>query len=245
MDSSAYIALSRLSAQQRNVDTIAANLANSGTPGFKANRMIFDEWIARSGGADRPGARAVAYVQDRATYRDQAAGRLARTDNPLDLAISGDGFFVIDTPRGERYTRSGRFTLAPDGRITTSEGYTLLSSEGKPLVVTEQDTRLTVAADGTLESENGPLGKIRLVSFDDKNQLKPEGQVLFAANGPARAAEGARITQGMVEESNVEPILEMTRLMGEVREFQFVTQFVDAEAERQSNAIERITRRRS
>ncbi len=244
MDTPGYVALSRLAAQQRNVDTIASNLANSGTPGFKANRMLFDAWIARNGGIDRPGARPVAYVQDRATYRDQAAGRLTRTDNPLDLAISGEGFFVIDTPRGERYTRSGRFTLAPDGRLTTSEGYTLLSSEGKPMVVTEQDTRLTVAADGTLESENGPLGRIRVVTFDDTNRLRPEGQVLFAADAPARTAETPRISQGMVEESNVEPILEMTRLMGEVREFQFVSQFVDREAEREANAIERLTRRR-
>lgn len=244
MDTPGYVAISRLAAQQRNVDTIASNLANSGTPGFKANRMLFDAWIARNGGIDRPGARPVAYVQDRATYRDQAAGRLTRTDNPLDLAISGEGFFVIDTPRGERYTRSGRFTLAPDGRLTTSEGYTLLSSEGKPMVVTEQDTRLTVAADGTLESENGPLGRIRVVTFDDTNRLRPEGQVLFAADAPARTAETPRISQGMVEESNVEPILEMTRLMGEVREFQFVSQFVDREAEREANAIERLTRRR-
>lgn len=245
MDTPGYVALSRLGAQSRNVDTIALNLANSSTPGFKAGRILFDEWIARNGGVDRPGARQVAYVQDRASYRDQSSGRLAKTENPFDLAISGEGYFVIDTPRGERFTRSGRFTLAPDGRITTSEGLALLSNTGQPLIVTDQDTRITVAADGTLASENGPLGRIRVVTFDDKNRLRPEGNVLFAADAPPLPVDAPHISQGMVEESNVEPILEMTKLMAEVREFQFVSQFVDREAERQTNAIERLTRRRA
>jgi flagellar basal-body rod protein FlgF len=246
MDSPGYIALSRLGAQQRNVDTIAHNLANANTPGFKASRMLFDEYLVPHGGERRPGARELAFVQDRASFRDQAAGKLSRTDNPLDLAITGEGFFVIDTPRGERFTRAGRFTIAPDGRVTTSEGYALLDRDNRPLVVTEQDTRLTVAPDGTLESENGPLGRIRVVDFEDRNRLRPEGEVLFAADGAdPRTVDAPKLTQGAVEDSNVEPILEMTRMMNEVREFQFVTQFVEREGERQMNMIERLTRRRN
>lgn len=244
MDTPGHIALSRLAAQQRSIDTISLNLANANTPGFKAGRMMFDDWVARGAGLARPGARDVHYVQDRATYRDHANGRMTRTDNPLDISIGGDGFFVIDTPRGERYTRSGRFTLAPDGRVTTSEGYALMNVENRPIVVTEQDTRLTLAADGSLASENGELGRIRIVRFDDLNRLRPEGEVLFAADTPPRAAETPRVVQGMVEESNVEPVMEMTRLMAEVREFQFITQFVEREGERQTNMIDRLLRRR-
>jgi flagellar basal-body rod protein FlgF len=245
MDTPGHIALSRLAAQSRNVEKIAHNLANSGTPGFKAGRMLFDDWVAKSAGIARPGARDVAFVHDRASFRDQAAGKLTRTDNPLDIAIHGEGFFVIDTPRGERYTRAGRFTVAPDGRVTTSEGYALMDTDNRPLVVTEQDTNLTLAPDGSLSSQNGPLGRIRVVEFDDRNRLRPEGEVLFAADAPPRAMETPRLTQGMVEESNVEPIMEMNRLMAEVREFQFVSQFVEREGERQQSAIERLTRRRN
>jgi flagellar basal-body rod protein FlgF len=245
MDQPGHIALSRLGAQQRHVDKIAHNLANANTPGFKAGRMLFDDWVAMRAGERRPGARDVAFVHDRASFRDQAPGKFTRTDNPLDLAISGEGFFVIDTPRGERFSRAGRFTRAPDGRVTTSEGYALMDTNNRPIVVTEQDTRLSIAADGTVESENGPLGRIRIVAFDDLNRLRPEGEVLFAADTPPRAVERPALTQGMVEDSNVEPILEMTRMMSEVREFQFVTQFVEREGERQLNAIERLTRRRT
>ena len=245
MDTPGHIALSRLAAQQRNVDVIAQNLANANTPGFKAGRMLFENWVAHGSGIARPGARDVAYVQDRATFREQANGRMTRTDNPLDISIAGEGFFVIDTPRGERYTRAGRFTIAPDGRVTTSEGYTLMSTENQPLMVTEQDTRLTLAADGSLASENGQLGRIRIVEFDDRNRLRPEGDVLFASDTPPRPVETPRVVQGMVEESNVEPVGEMTRMMAEVREFQFITQFVEREGERQANLIERLLRRRN
>jgi flagellar basal-body rod protein FlgF len=245
MDTPGHIALSRLAAQQRSVDTMAENLANAGTPGFKASRMLFSDWLARGSGITRPGARDVAFVQDRATFRDLAAGKMTKTDNPLDVAIAGDGFFAIDTPRGERYTRAGRFTIAPDGRVTTSEGYALMSTENQPLIVTEQDSRITIAADGTVQSENGTLGRIRVVAFDDKNRLRPEGQLLFASDAPPRAVEAPQISQGMVEDSNVEPIMEMTRLMAEVREFQFISQFVEREGERQANVIDRLTRRRS
>jgi flagellar basal-body rod protein FlgF len=245
MDNANYVALSRLAVQNRNVEAIAHNLANANTPGFRASRMLFDEWMAKSAGIDRPGARPVAFVQDRASYREREQGAMVKTENPLDLAISGEGFFAIDTPRGERYTRAGRFTLSPDGRVTTSEGYALLDTENRPIVVTEQDTRLTLTADGTLESENGPLGKIRVVGFDDLNRLRPEGQILFAADAPPRAIEAPKLLQGMVEDSNVKPLLEMTRMMSEVREFTFVTQFVDRESERQLNTIERLTRKRN
>lgn len=246
MDNPGYIALSRLGGQQRNVDTMANNIANAGTPGFKAGRLVFEDFVFDRGGSRRPGAREVAFSVDRGSYRDPTAGPLNRTDNPLDLALSGDGFFTIDTPRGERFTRSGRFTIAPDGRVTTSEGYTLMNIENRPITVSQQDTRLTVAADGTVESENGPLGRIRIVTFEDQNRLRPEGEVLFAADGiDPQPAAAPKVMQGMIEDSNVQPILEMTRLMTELREFQFVSQFVEREGERLQNAVERLSRRRS
>lgn len=246
MDNPGYIALSRLGAQQRSVDTIAHNIANANTPGFKANRLVFEDFVARTAGERRPGAREVAFNVDRGSYRDQAPGALTRTDNPLDLALGGDGFFVIDTPRGERFSRSGRFTIAPDGRVTTSEGYALMSTDGRPITVTEQDSRLTVSADGTVESQNGPLGRVRIVTFEDQNRLVPEGETLFRGEGmEPQAAAQPKVVQGMLEESNVNAILEMTRMMTEVREFQFVHQFLEREGERLANVVERLTRKRN
>src|SRR5262245_56040224 len=112
MDIISNVATSRLAAQQRAMDVIAANVANAGTPGFKAERVQFSDWLSRQRGADAPrGDRSVAYTQDRATWRDQRAGTLTHTANPFDLGVTGDGFFTVNTARGPRLTRDGRFGL--------------------------------------------------------------------------------------------------------------------------------------
>src|ERR1700712_2019388 len=118
MEMPSYIALSRLVAQSRALEVTATNMANANTPGFKAGRVLFSDWLSRQTGADSPrGGRVVAFVQDRATYRDQQAGPLQATGNPFDVAISGEGYFSVETPRGPRLTRAGRFTPMPDGRL--------------------------------------------------------------------------------------------------------------------------------
>lgn len=245
MELPSYVALSYLMAQSRAIDVTATNLANSGTAGFKAQRMLFSDWLGRQSGTDGSRGRdPVAFVQDRATYRDQAPGALAHTDNSLDMAIVGDGFFTVDTPRGPRLTRAGRFSPQPNGTIADSNGNALLDAAGQKLSLSTGDVTLTVAADGSLSSENGTIGRIGVVQPEDPARLQAEGATTMRADTPTKPVAQPHVIQGATEDSNVQPVLEMTRMMSGVRNFQFVAQFIESESTRMQSAIDKLTQRR-
>jgi flagellar basal-body rod protein FlgF len=250
MDNAGYIILSRLSAQQRATSVLANNVANAETPGFRASRPVFAPYLetARVGlgpGLAVPGAREQAYSWDRATWRDMQPGPITRTGNPLDVAIAGDGFFVVETERGERYTRAGRFTLGAEGRLLDMDGNPVLNVNGQPLAVAPGDSRIEIQGNGTVRSENGEIGRLRVVRFEDPQRLLAEGDRLFDANGAIpEPVERPGLVQGAVEGANVRAVLELTRLTAELREFQFAAQFAEREGERLQTAIDRILRRR-
>lgn len=246
MDSPGYIILSRMNAQLRSQSLAAHNLANADTPGYRATRPVFAEHPALQRDTRRiPGAREVDYTWDRATWRDETAGPITRTGNPLDVAISGEGYFAVDTPRGERFTRAGRFTISPDGRLVDQAGHAVMNDAGNPIAISPGDTRIEIRGDGSIRSENGEIGRLRLVRFGNNQSLRGEGDRLFDAAGqqPDPIARPA-LVQGAVEGSNVQSVIELTRMMAEVREFQLATQFSEREGERLQTAVERILRKR-
>jgi flagellar basal-body rod protein FlgF len=246
MNLASTVATSRLIAQQRALDVTAHNLANLNTPGYRTQRMQFADWLARqSGDMDVNGGRVVAFAQDRASWREQRPGTLTQTGNPLDLSISGDGYFTVQTPNGTRLTRAGRFSMMPDGGVADDSGNKLLDANNQPLTLPPTTTRITISGDGTLSTETGPAGRIAVVKPTDPMALQAEGDQLFNATGPTEPVATPSIVQGTLEGSNVQPILETTRMMAALREFQFVSQFVQAEADRQKEAVDRILRPRA
>jgi flagellar basal-body rod protein FlgF len=240
MDNTTSIALSRLTAQERAMDVVATNIANTGTPGFRAERLLFSDWLVRSAGGE-----SIAYTQDRATYRDSAAGPLTHTENPLDLAIGSEGYFSVATSQGPRLTRPGHFALDGAGNIVDEQGNQLLDTGGQPIRLAPSDTKLTIASDGTLSSENGRIARIGVVAPQDPLKLKAEGGRLFSADTPTTQVTQPKVIQGAIEGSNVQPALELTRMMNQLREFEFTSQFVQAEAEREQGAIDKITQKRN
>jgi flagellar basal-body rod protein FlgF len=204
--------------------------------------VLFTDWLATQNGTDGSrGNGPVAFVQDRGTYRDKAQGALQHTGNPLDLAIGGDGFFTVDTPRGPRLTRAGRFAPQPDGKLTDSNGNALLDTTGQPLRISPADVNLVVTADGAIASENGQIGRIGIVQPGDLDKMTAEGGTVLRADSPTTAVAQPAVIQGAVEDSNVQPIVEMTRMMASMRSFQFTAQLVEAEATRQQSAIDKLT----
>ncbi|WP_135467394.1 flagellar basal-body rod protein FlgF [Crenalkalicoccus roseus] len=245
MDTPGYVILSRLGAQLRATQVLANNVANADTPGFRAERAIFVQHLERHRDlAAPPGQREVAYALDRATWRDMAPGAVSVTGNPLDVAIQGEGFFAVETPRGERYTRAGRFALDAERRLVDAEGHPVLDARGMPIAFAINDSRIEIRGDGTVRTENGAVGQLRVVRFADPQRLQAEGGRLFASDDPPEPVERPALVQGAVEGSNVSAVQEITRLTIELREFQFAAQFAEREGERLQTAVERILRRR-
>jgi flagellar basal-body rod protein FlgF len=241
MDNNTSIALSRMITQQRAIDVTANNIANASTQGYRAERMVFADFlVAQPRVGTPPGGKQMYFTEDRATYREQTEGAISHTGNPLDLALTGPGYFQVQTPAGPRLTRAGHFGLLPDGTIADSAGNALLDTGGQPMKVGLADTDLSVGGDGSLSSQNGPLGRIGVVTPTDLYKLVGEGNRLLRADTPLTPTPGAKVLQGAVEDSDVQPVSELVNMMTAQRDFQFVTQYVEAEGQRQQNAIDKI-----
>src|SRR5271170_7066870 len=148
MNLASDIAVSRLVVMQRAMDVTADNLANVDTPGYKSEHMLFNDWLSPQGSDSAAASEHfISYVQDRATWRDQATGTLTHTANPFDLALTKDGYFTVATANGTRLTRAGRFGLMPDGTLADAAGNAVLDTGGQPIKLSPADTAVTVAAD--------------------------------------------------------------------------------------------------
>ncbi|WP_119168028.1 flagellar basal-body rod protein FlgF [Algihabitans albus] len=250
METPGYVALSRQAALRRELDVISNNIANMDTPGYRGESMLFVEYLANTKDKVPAGLRKISYVQDIATVRDLSEGAKTATDNPLDLAISGDGFFAVESENGERYTRNGAFMLDADGQIVTTSGLPLLNEAGQPMVVPDTAGRIDVARDGTVsyhEQAGGDavqVGRIRLVQFENEYALKKDADVLFRADDQAALpADGSEILQGFIEKSNVKGVVEMTKLIQTVNSYQSAGKMVESEHERQRRAIQTLAGR--
>ena len=218
MESPWLISISYQAALRREMDAVAHNMANMNTPGYKAERMMFAEYLVR------PQKNApLSFVQDKGMMRDMRDGPLTNTGNPLDLALTGNGYFMIGTENGERYSRSGRFQLDADGQITNQLGQPVLSAAGQPIAVPPGTSNISIAPDGTVSAGTEVVGTIGIVDFDSPRGMKREANNLYAAAGAPRPAEGTRVMQGMLEESNVNAIQEMSQLIMVTRAFDNIT----------------------
>jgi flagellar basal-body rod protein FlgF len=240
MDITTALAASRLVAQQRAMDITANNIANANTPGFRTERVQFADFVDnQSGTKSAPGVKSLSYTQDRATYRESQPGAITQTGNPYDLALTGDGYFTVSTKNGPRLTRDGRFGVMPDGTMADSSGNAVMDTNGKPIQVPTTDTQVSIAGDGSVSTESGPVGKVGVVTADPM-KLRAEGTTNFVADATTSPVATPGIVQGAMEESNVQPVLEVTRMMDNERQFQFVTQLVQAEGDRQQNTIDKL-----
>ena len=237
MENSLTIALARQSVLERQMDVIATNLANLETAGFKAENIIFAEIIE----TDPLTGDFLSIVHDVGFVRDLSEGPLVGTHSPLDMAVHGEGYFVIDTPDGERYTRHGVFQLDEAGKIVTTEGHPVLNSGGAPITVPPDTSTITVTRDGTVSADAQELGKIKLVRFENQQLLTKKGSGLYDAEAQApQPAPDSEIIQGMVENSNVKGVVEMTRMIDTVRAYQAAAKLADTEHQRILDAIEAL-----
>lgn len=237
MDNALLIGLSRQAALKRELDVIANNLANMNTGGFRAGKMRFEEYIMPVASASSlpAGQRDLSYVRDGLALVDFTPGTIEQTGNPLNAALNGAGWFTIQTKNGERYTRSGAFTLDAQGTLVTVAGDQVMTQSG-PATFAPGETDIAIAADGTITSSAGTKGKLRIASFADETTLRREGESLFSGNN-ARPAENVRVVGGAVEKSNVRAVGEITRMVEVTRSYQQIAKILQDRDELQQNAI--------
>ena len=242
MENTSLIALSRQGTLRRQLNIIANNLANMNTTGFKAKKMMFIEHLTRSEGGGSIAGQPISFVRDIATMRDTAAGTLKETGNPLDLAIRGPGYFVVETEDGERYTRNGHFRLDEAGKLVTQGGNPVLSDSGQPFFFSPEDSQIKVASDGTVSTENGELGRIRGVRFENDQELRETTGGFLSSKNPPEDVETPDVVQNMLENSNVQPIMEIAKMIAVERAYSDVKRFIAREDERIRTMMRELNR---
>ena len=249
MENASLIGLSRQIALQRELDVVANNIANISTTGFKAEGVVFQEHLMPVASANQfsAGDRKLSYVQDRATWHDLSQGPVEVTGNPLDIALSGNGFLVVQTARGERYTRNGALQVNANGELVTSEGDRVLG-DGGPIQLQNGDRDVSISSDGTISVREGKnttdsaRGKLRIVSFAQPQRLQKDGASTFAAPADLapQPATNVRVTQGAIEKSNVRSVIEMTRMIEVTRSYSEVAGILQNQSDMRRSAIEKL-----
>lgn len=204
MSDGIYSALSGAVSQARTLDVVANNVANANTTGFRADRVSFQEEVARSAaGAQNP--EELRFVAIAEVQMDQTAGAFKQTGNVLDLAIEGDGWFSVDAPQGERFTRAGSFSTSSDGMLVTKDGFPVLA-EGQPRTITipEGTQNVIVQRDGTVTADEQTVGRLRLRRFEP-DEIEKEGSTMVRATGPGVEAQ-VEVMQGFLEMSNMNAV---------------------------------------
>ncbi len=220
MQSNIYVALSAQMALQRRLDTLANNVANTNTVGFRGDEMSFEELVSPAG------TDPVSFVSKGETHISTKTGEITQTGNALDVAVRGDAWLAIQTPTGVAYTRDGRMQMTKDGVLTTLDGYPFLDAGGTPVQLNPDDPPPTINKAGTIEQAGNNLGALGLYRM-------PQGAKLTRAQGVAVVSDSPPtpeldflnngVVQGYVEKSNVNPILEMTHLITIQRNFEAVS----------------------
>jgi flagellar basal-body rod protein FlgF len=209
MDTGIYVALSRETGVMRDMEVTANNLANMTTTGYDSEDLLFSDYLV-------PGTQkenTVAMANDIATYRDTSEGTLQETNAPLDAAIQGRGYFVVQTPLGTRYTRNGNFKTNDQGELVTSDGYPVLDDGGQPILFSTNDVVIQIRDDGTINVDNGDRAILKIVDFPNEQLLQKAGNNYYTSTVPPIPAQNFKVINGVLERSNVQPIAAMTHLM--------------------------------
>jgi flagellar basal-body rod protein FlgF len=237
MDNTSFVALSRQAALSRQLEVVANNMANVNTPGYKAEEMLLAEVDVKTKSNTTPFGRQIAYVHDLGTMRDPKEGPLTKTDSQLDVAIHGEGYFTVDSPAGTRYVRSGHFQLDENGMIVTTAGYPVLQRNNQPIVIAPNETQINITPDGTVSTENGQVGQIKISAFSNEQDLKKAGDGTYLSSATPTTVARPYLSQGMLEDSNVETISQMTSMLGIMRSYQSIQNILDNEQDRILKAI--------
>ncbi len=238
MENTIYIGLSRLSALQTNMDIIANNIANINTPGYKASKMVFAEYL------DKPRAmnETLSMVEDYGNFRVAANGPIKMTGNPLDVALQGPGYFGVQGPNGKTmYTRAGAFMTDPEGNLVTQQGYKVLDSGGAPITIPVGARDIVIDPTGSIATEEGTVTSLMVQEFANIQSLTPFGDTLYETKEAGTPAVKTQVVQNGLEGSNTQGVVEMTDMIDVSRSYQSVAKMLQNEHDRMRSTIKSLT----
>ncbi len=238
MDNASYVTLTRMSGLKREMQVIAHNVANASTAGYRREAVLFSEYVR--GGEGQEPSLSMALGNTRQTY--QLQGGLSQTGGTFDMAVEGEGFFHLETAQGLRLTRAGIFTPNEAGEIVNMDGHRLLDAGGAAIFVPPDARNIIMARDGTLSGDGVPFAQVGLVRPVDPVTMSRAAGTLFAVDGDIEPIEAPMILQGFVEESNVEPLFELSRMIEVQRAYEQGQRLLEREDERIKNVIQTLGR---
>ncbi len=236
MENAGYTTVTRQSGLQREMRVIANNIANAATSGFQQEGIVFSEYVKSVDGAS-----SISMGQANARHTSFSQGALTQTGGQFDFAIEGEGFFLVETPAGQRLTRAGGFSPNAEGDLVTADGYRVLGPDGTPVFIPAGADDISVSADGTISSNGDPLGQVGVVQPENPQGLVREDGVMFRADEGFQPSDRGRILQRFIESSNVNPILQLTRMIEVQRAYELGASFLEAEDERVRQAMRAIS----
>ncbi len=247
MDAITISAASGIRSRMESFELLANNIANQATAGYKSDREFYTLYVAPEALVDA-GVSTTSQPQTlpviRRQWTDFSQGTLSTTGNSLDLALSGEGFFVVKGPSGKLYTRNGSFHLSKGGVIVTQQGYPLLDRNNAPIQV-DQELPLEIGTDGTVRQDGATVAKIAVAAFRDPEVLSKHAGNYFQVNSPGvspQPARSAEVFQGKLESANFPPAAAAVRLVGVLRQFEMLQKAVRLNSEMNNKTIQEVAR---
>jgi len=237
MQNQLYVSLSAQVALEKRLTTVATNVANLGTAGYRAEEVSFSALVSRAGD------QSVAFASSGTNYINRQSGPVTRTDNPLDVAVSGDAWLAIQTPKGTVYTRDGRLKMQPSGALESIDGYPVLDAGNTPLLLDPDGGPPTIAKDGMITQGGQQLGAIGLFTIDPAAKLgrfENSGVTTDRPATPVLDFSGTGVEQGFVEGANVNPVMEMAKLMSLTRNYESVANAISSSESSLKDAIKTL-----
>lgn len=237
MDAAGYATLTRQSGLMAEIQTVANNVANASTSGYKRSGVIFSEYIKQL--EDAP---SLSMARASSQHIDMSQASLSQTGGTFDFGIQGEGFFLVQTPNGNRLTRAGSFTPSATGELVTPNGHQLLDQGGAPVFIPPNVQAVKLSSDGTLSADGQPLARVSLWQPAEGTKLTLEAGSLFAIAGEVEPSEDGMVLQGFIEESNVDSMSEIARMIEVQRAYEMGQSFLEREDERVRGVIQILGR---
>jgi flagellar basal-body rod protein FlgF len=236
MDNAITAALSKQTGLIRQLDVTSNNVANSSTKGFKAQKVLFQDYVVNEGSNHK-----LALTSDIGSFDDPTQGSITVTNRELDIAIQGAGYLIVKTPFGDRYTRGGNFITNAEGILSDANLNPILTVDHQPVVIPAGAKTIVFTADGAITVDGQETQKLGIVNFEAGNFLEHIGQGLYKASTGDVPATSYKIVQGGLEESNVSSVNELKDLVNTQRAGDLVANLINSISELERNAVSKLT----